>query len=540
MIKISGLKLNIGFDDTDIQRGITKKLKGRSFKLLEYSIQKLSLDARDKDDIHYVCTVKASFDNEQALLAHFKNDRNISPDNTKLYEFTPSGTKALSGPPVIVGSGPCGLFAAYMLAEKGFMPVLIEQGEPVEERIKSVKAFWDGSAELKPESNVQFGEGGAGTFSDGKLNTGVNDPSGRNALVLDIFANNGADPSIRYVNKPHLGTDKLCGIVSSMRRKIIENGGTVFFNTKFLKPRITDGAVNGAYVKDLLTGTERVIGTEVLILAPGHSSRDTFRMLAGLGVKLEAKPFAAGIRIQHPQKLINESQYGEGYKEKFPFLPPSDYKLTTKTKAGRSVYSFCMCPGGLVVNSSSEAGGLCINGMSYSDRAGANANSAIIVNVTPADCMALDEPLNGVRFQEMIEQAAFKALNGLIPTQLLKDFKESRISAEFGSVTPEFKGNYGFADINGILPEFICDALKEAIGSFGYVIKGFDNDDAILAAPETRTSSPVRILRDAGYESNVKGLFPCGEGAGYAGGITSAAIDGVKVSEEIMRRFRPF
>ena len=378
-----------------------------------------------------------------------------------------------------------------------------------------------------PDSNVQFGEGGAGTFSDGKLNTLVKDPAMRNKKVLELFVEFGADPSILYKNKPHIGTDVLSRIVKNMREEIIGLGGEVRFESC-----VTDLLLEKGQLKGVEINGGETLQTQILILAIGHSARDTFSMLANRQIPMEQKSFAVGVRIQHPQEQINQAQYGDAA----TLLGPADYKLTHQCLNGRGVYSFCMCPGGYVVNASSEEGRLAVNGMSYHDRGGKNANSALIVTVTPQDYPG-DGPLAGVEFQRRLEEKAFQWGKGRIPVQLYGDFKEGRKTQKWGQVEPAFCGETEMADLNQILPDFICRSLTEGVEAFEKKIKGFSRPDAILAGVESRTSSPVRIPRNKDMESQIKGIYPCGEGAGYAGGITSAAMDGLKAAETIARRY---
>ena len=451
--------------------------------------------------------------------------------------FPKSGEQTLVHRPVIIGSGPAGLFCAYVLAKHGYHPLVLERGESAEQRKKSVDAFWK-TGVLNPESNVQFGEGGAGTFSDGKLNTSVKDPSGRNREVLRIFTECGAPEEILYDQKPHLGTDQLIGIVTIMRKKIEAWGGEVRFGAK-----VTDfGIENGRLTSVTVNETEK-IAAETAVLAIGHSARDTFFKLCENRISMEAKSFAVGVRIEHPQKMITQDQYGP---EAPDFLGAAPYKLTNQCENGRGVYSFCMCPGGYVVNASSEAERTCVNGMSYSDREGKNANSAMIVTVTPEDYRpyhveGTPDVLDGVAFQRALEHAAWEAGKGKVPVQLFGDFCENRVSTALGEVTPSICGEWTFANLREVLPTFIGDSLVEGIRASERKIHGFSRPDAVLSGVEARTSSPVRIVRNETLESpSLTGLYPCGEGAGYAGGITSAAMDGLKTAEEIAKKYMYF
>lgn len=536
MIRISSLKLNPSHSKDDLTGAVSRKLRLNECDIKELKIVKKSLDARDKSNIFWNYIVDIETENEEKILREFKNDRNICRAGKKEYVLPAQGKEPLKERPCIIGSGPAGLFCAYFLARYGYRPVLIEQGQCVEERIKTAEKFWKEGC-LNPRSNVQFGEGGAGTFSDGKLTSGVKDTAGRKRLVLETFVENGAPEEILYLNKPHIGTDILSEVVSSMRNKIISWKGEVLFNTRFIDLAARDNEL----ISIALECDDKIFirPCTALVLAPGHSCRETFYMLKDLGLNIEAKAFAVGVRCEHPQEEINRAMYGENYRLLYKdALPPADYKLTYKAKDGRGVYSFCMCPGGYVVNSSSEEGALCINGMSYSKRDSGVANSAIVVSVSPEDTNSLEDPMNGIRFQEMIERAAFKETGGLIASQRLCDFKSGTLSKDpDGPVFSRTKGRARSADLNKILPDFISSDIKEAFGGFAHKIKGFDNDNVIVSAPETRTSCPVRILRDEHFESNIKGIFPAGEGAGYSGGITSSAIDGIKIFEEIFRRF---
>lgn len=537
MIRINQLKLPLGYESGQLLEKTAKTLGVSQEEIRQVTIVKESIDARKKPEIFYSYIVDAALKEggrrrEEKLLKR-KKDRNLSISEDKPYRLPDCGIKSLSVPPVVIGTGPAGLFCGLMLARKGYCPILLERGEDVDARTERVARFWaDGS--LDPSSNVQFGEGGAGTFSDGKLNTLVKDTFGRNREVLRILAQFGADPSICYKNKPHIGTDVLSRIVKSIRKEIEALGGQVRFLSQ-----VTDFEIREGRLRALTVNGSQILPAEAAVLAVGHSARDTFQTLYSRNVAMEAKAFAVGLRIQHPQTMINTSQYGM---EECHELGPASYKLTRQTAGGRGVYSFCMCPGGYVVNASSEPGRLAVNGMSYNDRAGENANSAIIVSVTPEDFsrnMDEENPLAGIDFQRELEEKAYQAAQGKIPVQLYGDFLSNRESVAFGQVKPAFRGQYAFANLRQVLPEALAVSFIEAMEGFGGVIPGFDRTDAILAGIESRTSSPVRIPRDEGLESSVRGLFPCGEGAGYAGGITSAAMDGIKVAEELIRRYAP-
>ena len=493
------------------------------------NIYRRSIDARKKPLIYYSFIVDINVKNEKDILKRNKNKDILYVDSEELkYNFIPKGDKVLANRPIIVGCGPCGLMAGYMLASYGYKPIIIERGSDVDTRSIDVEEFWNNN-KLNINSNVLFGEGGAGTFSDGKLNTLVKDKDNYQRKVFKIFVENGAPLEILYESMPHIGTDLLRNMVKNIRNKIISMGGEVRFNTMLTDINIKDNKLVSIVVND-----KDIINCDVLVLAIGHSARDTFRMLYDKKINMQSKPFAVGVRIQHPQDMINISQYGRSDTK----LKNASYKLTYKASNGRGVYTFCMCPGGYVVNASSSENKLCINGMSNYNRDSGNANSAVIVTVNNNDYG--NEVLDGVKFQEKLESIAYSIGNGNIPISLYKDYKNNTISSKFGNVIPVFKGNYKFANINEIFTYDINKSLKEGIDYFGTKIKDFDRDDAIVAGVEARTSSPIRIIRNDNLESNIKGIYPAGEGAGYAGGITTSCIDGIIVFEKISNIYKSF
>ncbi len=525
MIRIPQLKLHIRHTKEELTLAVKKELK-LPHENFTYTIKKRSIDARKKQELHFVYAIDVALPEkeEQRILAKAKGK--VVPAPREEYAFVPCGTKPIKQRPIVIGAGPAGLFCSYFLAKHGYAPIVIERGEPMEDRIRRVEEFWSGGA-LHTESNVQFGEGGAGTFSDGKLNTMVKDPSGRIRKVLEIFVEHGAPEEILYINKPHIGTDNLRHIIVSMRKQMISWGAEFRFSSKVTDLVLQeDGSIKGVTVNDSTT-----IESQVVVAALGHSARDTFEMLITKPLTMENKAFAIGVRIEHPQEMIGRSQYGESYRE----LPAADYKLTHQCENGRGVYSFCMCPGGFVVNASSEEGRTVVNGMSNHDRSEKNANSALIVTVTPEDFVneGFTGPLAGVQFQRKWEEAAFKEGHGKIPIQLFGDLLSGQKSVTIGEIVPNTKGKYSLSDLRNCLPEYILCSLKEGILAFDKKIPGFAREDAVLLGVETRTSSPVRIVRGEDYQADIKGFYPCGEGAGYAGGITSAAVDGIKVFEAI-------
>ena len=548
MIQIRQLKLMPGHSDRELTEKAARTLRIRPEEIASLRVVRQSIDARKKPEIRLIYTVDVKLvgAREEKVLLSCRKNPDVGPAPEVRYRFPDPGKEILAERPLIIGTGPAGLFCGYLLAKAGYRPLLLERGEDVESRTRRVEEFWK-TGVLSADSNVQFGEGGAGTFSDGKLNTLVKDKDGRNTEVLKIFVENGAPEEIRYESRPHVGTDVLSRVVKHMRERILSWGGEVRFST-----RVTELVIEGGRVRGVVCENGERIDARAVVLAIGHSARDTFAMLEKKGIPMEAKSFAVGFRVEHPQELINLSQYAQRRPEA---LPPASYKLTAKTSEGRGVYSFCMCPGGYVVNASSEPGRLAVNGMSYSGRNGKNANSAIIVSVTPQDYGA-GGPLAGIQFQRMLEERAFRAAGGAVPVQRYADYagterengsavaeadgmvrekRERHVPADFA---PAIKGAWKFADLRDILPSSVRKAFLEGMEAFERIIPGFADDAVCLSGVESRTSSPVRIPRDETLQSSVRGLYPCGEGAGYAGGITSAAMDGMRVAEAIAARYQ--
>ncbi len=520
------LKIRYEHSEDELKDKLASSIRVPIQQISSFSIVKKSIDARKKPQIFLTYSVVFSIPNEDVLLNKSK-DNNLQKYYLKKYHLPGVTTTGFKSRPVIIGAGPCGLFAALILAKCGLCPIVFERGKAIPERSDDVDLFWR-TGELNPESNVQFGEGGAGTFSDGKLNTQVKDKEQRMQFILEQFVQYGADPSILYDNKPHIGTDVLKDVIIHMREDIESMGGQFHFSHKITDFHFEDGKLQSLTINH----TEKFL-TDVCILAIGHSARDTFRKLYECNVPMEQKNFSVGVRVEHERELIDASQFGES---NVNHMPAADYKLTYQASSGKGVYSFCMCPGGHVVNASSEKGKLAINGMSYHARNGANSNSAIVVQVDKSD-FANTDILAGLYFQEQIEKLAFCEGNGKVIVQKFEDFKNNNFS-DFSAFrySPTIKGEIAPGNIRNILPESICTSIIEGMKDFGKKIKGFDHPSTILSAPETRTSSPVRITRNESFESDFSGLFPAGEGAGYAGGIISAAMDGMKVAERICTR----
>ncbi len=527
-IRVSQVKVPMEHDTGLVVKKACRIAGLRPTDISGYEIARRSVDARgDAPKFSYTVDLIPASDD-----VRINENRNVAWHTPVKYEPEVSSEgEPLAAPIAVVGAGPAGLFAAYLLAKNGYAPIVFERGSEVDKRQKDVEDFWrDGR--LNPDSNVQFGEGGAGTFSDGKLNTRIKDKSGRIAFVLKTFVECGAPEDIIYDAEPHIGTDILRKVVKNMRGEITRLGGRFHFDSKVTDLTIKDGCLAAL----IINGSERVEVTAA-ILALGHSARDTFAMMKNCDVPMEPKPFAVGMRVEHPQELIDKNQYGGN--ADMDLLPAASYKLTHRASNGRSVYTFCMCPGGYVVNASSEEGHLAINGMSMRERESGTANSAVVVSVTPEDFPDQTDPLSGVAFQRSLERKAYEAGGGRIPQETFGEFEgegcgELRPTYAAGTAT---KGNAAHADLRKIFPPYVNEAFIEGMHAFGKKIRGFDGADTVLSAVESRTSSPVRILRDDTYQSAVRYLYPCGEGAGYAGGITSSAVDGLKVAEAVMRRY---
>ncbi len=525
MIRINNIKLRLNYTDDDIKQAVQRELRTDADAIISTTLFRRSIDARHKNDIHYIATVDVDINtNESTVLSKAKNK---SASICEKYSYTIPYTRDLHTRPVVVGFGPAGMFCALILAQAGQRPIVIERGDEVDIRTQKVSNLWH-NAVLDTKSNVQFGEGGAGTFSDGKLNTGTKDSRSRNILLE--FVRHGAPDEILYNAKPHIGTDKLRETVKNIRNDIIALGGEIRFCTKLVSINHSGGEVTSVCVET--DSKQEIIETDNVVLAIGHSARDTFEMLKNMHLVMEQKPFAIGARIEHLRENIDKAQYGEFAKQ----LGAADYKMNIKASSGRGVFTFCMCPGGVVVAAQSEKSTVVTNGMSNFSRDNVNSNSALLVNVHPSDFES-DDVLAGVELQRKIERAAFASGGGdySAPIQRVGDFLKDKSSTALGCVTPSYKPSVKFAKADDYLPRYITDGMREGIVAMDKKLHGFAHPDAIITGAETRSSSPVRILRDDTMQSiSLRGLYPCGEGAGYAGGIISAAVDGMKCAEQIL------
>jgi len=533
MLRLTELKLPLDHPADALRAAILQRLGLADDELLGFSIFKRSYDARKKHALLLVYTVDVEVRNEAALLKKFRNDRHLAPTPEMDYQFVGHAPENLAERPIVVGFGPCGIFAALVLAQMGFRPIVLERGKAVRERTQDTWGLWRKHV-LNPESNVQFGEGGAGTFSDGKLYSQIKDPRHLGRKVLTEFVKAGAPEEILYVSKPHIGTFRLVGMVETMRHEIEALGGEIRFQQRVTDVLIEDGP-KGRYISGVTLASGETVRSDHVILALGHSARDTFEMLHRRGVYMEAKPFSIGFRIEHPQSLIDRARLGPNVGN--PLLGAADYKLVHHAKNGRSVYSFCMCPGGTVVAAASEPNCVVTNGMSQYSRNERNANAGIVVGITPEDFPGGD-PLAGIELQRKLEARAFELGGGNYdaPGQLVGDFLQGKPSTQLGSVEPSYKPGVHLTDLATALPDYAIEAIREALPAFDQQIKGFAMKDAVLTGVETRTSSPLRLTRGDDFQSlNVRGLYPAGEGAGYAGGILSAGVDGIKVAEAVAR-----
>jgi hypothetical protein len=535
MIRIPNLKISIekaidrDSENRALKNAILSKIKINNKELIRYGIYKKSIDARKKEALVYVYTIDAEVQNEAQILRKFEK-KGVMPAPEMSCHSVTFGTAQLAERPVIIGMGPAGLFAGLVLAQNGYQPIILERGDDVDTRTAKIETFWQ-TGTLDSKSNVQFGEGGAGTFSDGKLTTLINDSRCR--FVLKAFIAAGAPEEILYKSKPHIGTDLLRETVKNIRKEIIDCGGDVHFQSQ-----VTDFIIQNGELETLVVNDRDKIPCRIALLGIGHSARDTFEVLYARGITMTQKPFSLGVRIEHPQSVIDAAQYGASAGH--PGLGAADYKLSYHSENGRSAYTFCMCPGGYVVAAASEQQGVVTNGMSKHKRDAANANAALLVGVQPSD-FGSDHPLAGVAFQRKWERLAYElgGQNYCAPAQLVGDFLTDQPSTKWGCVTPTYQPGLAFAQLKDCLPDYVITTLKEAIVHFDRKLKGFAMPDSILTGVETRSSSPIRINRDENHHGSVQGLYPMGEGAGYAGGIMSSAVDGVKTAEKIMQQFAP-
>ena len=535
MLRLTELKLPLDHTEADLKAAILARLGLAAEELLDYRIFRRGYDARKRSQVVFIYTVDLELRDEAALAWRLRDDRHLGPTPDMAYRFVAKAPEGFTNRPVVVGAGPCGLFAALLLAQMGFRPLLLERGKEVRERTKDTWGLWR-QGRLDPESNVQFGEGGAGTFSDGKLHSQIKDPGHRARRVLAELVAADAPAEIMYVSKPHVGTFRLVRVVENLRATIESLGGEIRFQSKVADLDIERDADGIGRLRGVVLADGNIVKADHVVLAIGHSARDTFGLLHRRGVRLEAKPFSIGARIEHPQALIDRARLGPAAGH--PMIGAADYKLVHHCANGRTAYSFCMCPGGQVVAATSESGSVVTNGMSQYSRAERNANAALVVGVTPEDFPgdAAENPLAGIDFQRRWEAAAFRAGGGsyAAPAQKVGDFLAGRPSTELGAVQPSYTPGIHLTDLSSCLPPYVVEALREAIVAFDRQIPGFAMDDALLTGVETRTSSPVRLPRDERYESvNTRGLYPGGEGAGYAGGILSAAVDGIRIAEAV-------
>lgn len=532
MIRIANVKLKLddaiskNLELNNLKKAAVKKYKIKSNDINALTIFKKAVDARRKDNVHFVYTIDIDVLNESYYIS--KQIKNVTQTPNLEYDNVVQGTKILNNRPVVVGFGPSGMFAALLLSRRGYKPIVLERGLDVDKRSLEWDKFLE-SGEFKENASILYGEGGAGTFSDGKLTTSVKNLRCR--YVLKVLVDAGAQEEIMYMNKPHIGTDILKVVVKNIRNEIIENGGEVRFASK-----VTDFEVSNNELQAVIINGHEKIKTNVCLLGIGHSARDTFETLLTKGLKMYQKPFSIGVRIEHNQEMINKTQYGNYYNH--PALGAAEYKLNYHSKSGRSAYTFCMCPGGFVVNSTSEEETVVTNGMSYSRRDGQNANSALLINVVPDD-FPTSHPLAGIEFQREFERKAYilGGSNYSNPVQLVGDFLEDKSTTKIGTVTPTVQPGFAFKKLHDLFPSYITDTMKEALLYFDKRIKGFASYDAVLTAPETRSSSPVRMERNDNYESNIKGIYPMGEGPGYAGGIMTASVDGMKAAEAVIKKY---